>query len=64
MQTNVGEMGCIEYEYELLPIGGFFAHFDLAGLNLRPVAVAYAKIEFSPAEESGNQGCQIRGILP
>jgi hypothetical protein len=25
--------------------------------------VAHAKIEFSPAEESGNQGSQLRGKL-
>jgi hypothetical protein len=27
-------------------------------------AVAYAKIEFSPAEESGSQGCQIWRFPP
>jgi hypothetical protein len=27
-------------------------------------AVAYAKIEFYLAEESENQGCQLRGFFP
>jgi hypothetical protein len=60
----------------MLPFGGFFIHFDLAGLNLQPGAgilwqlmlfcrgVASAKIESSPVEESGTQGCQLRGFPP
>jgi hypothetical protein len=64
----------------LFLFGGFFVDSDLAGLNLHPVAagyslaenqlilfcqsVAYAKIELSPAESSGNQGCQLRGFFP
>jgi hypothetical protein len=55
---------------ELLPFGGFFAHFVLAGLNLYPGddfvlrAVAYFKIEFSPGKESGNQGRNVGDFIP
>jgi hypothetical protein len=33
----------------------------MAEMNLQ---LAYAKIELSPAEESGNQGFQLRGFSP
>jgi hypothetical protein len=57
----------------IVTVRRIFHSFFLAGLNLRIGAwyspaenhlILFCKAEFSPAEESGNQRCQLMGFFP
>jgi hypothetical protein len=54
---------------ELLPCGGFFVDFDLAGLKMHPGACTYGRISISPVHflfqtAVSCPGCQLISIPP